>query len=236
MPRYFNTLSARTCEGLFRVPGNQRLVDTLWDYMQSHPYVRLSTNSVIVFVRKHPKFTATEVSSFLKRFIGFMLPTESLVTYNCYDPLVDLIKQKCPEHVIGEKCKRIIRQLVVPARRKLLGRLCTFFLDFSRHQAVTRMNCQALAVCSGYLMHAPPKAPKRSRRRCSSSNPLLLTKRRRWRKEAAVKRSNSDDIEDLQKMSHTQLRDYIVAKAEKSKLIALVIEALIKHAQHIFSS
>ena len=35
--QFFKT-KAMDCEGLFRVPGDQRRVDELWDYMQKHPY------------------------------------------------------------------------------------------------------------------------------------------------------------------------------------------------------
>ena len=170
--RYFtNAVDCEDCEGLFRVPGNERLVDQMWDYMQN-PFARLSTNSISLFMSKHPTFSPHEVSTFLKRFVGSMDGIEPVLTYLCYGPLFDLMKQECPEDIIDEKCKRIIGQLLVPDHRALLGRLCGFLLNLSQRVEDTRMDISALAVCFGCLIREPPN----TKQQCSPSkmNPKQL--------------------------------------------------------------
>lgn len=226
--QYFNT-SATDCEGLFRVPGNYALVEQMWDHMERHPYARISTNCVTVFMRKHPEFTAHEVSSFFKRFIGSMRGCKSLITYNCYAPLVDLIKQKYPTHLITEKYKHIIGQLLVSERHVLLGRLCAFLLDFSQHAAKTRMNCAALAVCFAHLMHAPPKTYKQKKHNHTVSVAPKAFKWR-WPKKRKIRSLSYGNTSIAQLKQLKQLKE----EAAKAKSIVLIIEALITHAHPVF--
>jgi len=210
--RYFS-IRASNCEGLFRVPGNQRLVDQLWNYLENHPCVRLSVNGISMFMLNHPKFTAHEVSSFLKRFIGSIC-REPVVTFVCYKPLYDLIKQRCPAHLIGEKCKRILRQLLVQSHRALLGRLCNFCLDSVEHVEHTRMNLNALAVCFGFLIRAPPEnhcPRKKCRHKCCGGKRKL-------------------------RMSENKRIEYMMAQAKTAKLNVSIIQIIMRHAQHIFNS
>merc|ERR1711937_585015 len=67
-----------------------------------------------------------DVASFLKRFIKTIIGNEPVITYNCYAPLVELSNSSCPSHLIAKKYRHIIGQLLVPARRLLLKRLCNF--------------------------------------------------------------------------------------------------------------
>jgi len=208
--RYFST-SASKCKRLFRVPGDEELVGQLWQYMQTHPFARLSTKSISLFMLKHPKFTAHEVASFLKRFIN-SISSGPIVTYSCYEPFLELVKEKCPAHRIGSRFKCIVRQLLVPAHRALLGRLCKFLQEFLKHEEQTRMNAHALAVCFGFLICAPPEI----------SRPRNSTERTRSRARREMDRRES--------------MEYMLAQGEIAKLNVLVIETMIKHAQHIFAT
>lgn len=154
--RYFQA-NATSCRGLFRVPGNHDRVLKMCYYMEHHPFARASIKCVDVFMRNHPEFTAHDVAGCLKHFITSVIGNEPVITYNCYSPLVRLISNKCPAHLIGEKYKRIIGQLLVPSRRLLLGRLCNFLRDYSKYEATTQMNCASLAVCFANLMPSPPE-------------------------------------------------------------------------------
>ena len=220
--RYLSA-NASDCVGLFRVPGESDHVSQLWDYINNHPFARLSINCVDVFMRNHPEFTAHDVASFLKRTIKSMVGNEHVVTYNCYEPLVSLIRSKCPSHQVGDKCRRIIGQLLVPARRLLLGRLCNFLREFSKYHEKTQMDCGSLAVCFANLMqpsHAPqPRTKKRNSIRNHLSSRIGLMKKK-------VK----------QPMTADQLRALIMDEGRKSKLCVSVIKVLIEQSEHIFST
>lgn len=208
--RYFS-MSALDCQGLFRVPGNVRRVDEMWAHMERHPCARLSVNGISMFMLKHPEYTPYDAASFLKRFIGSVC-REPVVTYMCYQPLLELIQQQVPAHLIGEKYKRIIGQLLVPDHRALLGRLCTFILEFSLRVEETFMNVPALAVCFGFLVRAPPMpntqdSPRRRRLLCGRN-----------------RRSPSNE----------QLQQELLVQAKIAKLNVLIIETMIRNAQHIF--
>ena len=219
--QYFNT-RAMDCEGLFRVPGNQRLVDELWDYMQKHPYAALSTKSITMFMRSHPEFTANEVSSFLKRFIG-SITSEPVVTYICYRPLLDLIEDNCPAHRIAGKFKCIIGQLLVPAHRALLRRLCKFLFNFSLHAHESRMSIGAIAVCFGFLMSSPPL------RECESQN---RQRKRSWRLKWGRRSRKRTPARTMAAQEQTE---YLMAQARASKMHVSIIETMIRHANYIFN-
>lgn len=220
--QYFNS-KAMDCEGLFRVPGNQRLVDELWDYMQNHPYAALSTKSISIFMRNHPEFTANEVSSFLKRFIG-SITSEPVVTYVCYRPLLDLIENKCPAHLIAGRFKHVIK-LLVPAHRALLRRLCNFLFDFSQHVHESRMSIGAIAVCFGFLIRTPPSIES------ETSNSRI----RRMCSVVCGRLSNQRTGTRARTMTAQEQTEYLMAQARASKLHVSVIEAMIRHSQSIFS-
>ena len=204
--RYFNN-NATASVGLFRVPGCERHVQEMWDYMQYHPGARQSISCVNAFMRKHPDFTADDVASFLKRFIQSIVGNEPVITYNCYAPLVELASPMCPAHLIGEKARRIVHQLLVPARRALLGRLCNFLKEFSRHEPKTTMDRDSLSLCFGYLMQVPPEylsVNKQSKRKSSSKQSLLRA-------------------------------EHIHQSAlEKTELCASVIGLLVQYSHHVF--
>merc|ERR1712048_31600 len=145
------------CVGLFRIPGNSRHVQEMWDYLRDHPYARLSVNCINVLMRKHKEYSANDVASFLKRFIESVVGNEPVVSYNCYSPLADAIANTPPSNYVGRKCRNIVSQLLVPSRRLLLGRLCNFLRDFSQHKDTTKMNCQNLAICFVNLVQPPPQ-------------------------------------------------------------------------------
>merc|ERR1712080_177631 len=86
--------------------------------------------------------------------MGSMCTDESVVTANCYAPLVKLVNNKCPV-AVAIKYRRILGQLLVPARRLLLARVCNFLRDFSKHEATTQMGCTHLAICFANLMQPP---------------------------------------------------------------------------------
>lgn len=208
--RYFST-RALDCQGLFRVPGNVRRVDEMWDHMERHPCARLSVNSISMLMFKHPEYTPHDVASFLKRFIGSIC-CEPVVTYMCYQPLLELIQQQVPAHLIGEKYKRIIGQLLVPDHRALLGRLCTFVLEFSLHAEETLMNLPALAVCFGFLVCAPPMPNTQD---TNGRRRLLCGP-------------------NLRRPSNEQQQQQLLVQAKIAKLNVLIIENIIQNAQHIF--
>ena len=221
--RYLST-NAIDCEGLFRVPGNSKRVSQLWQYMDKHPFARLSMSCVNVFMRNHPEFTPHDVASFMKRAIKSMVGDEHVVTYDCYEPLVSLVRSKCPTDEIGTKCRRIIGQLLVPARRLLLGRLCNFLREFSEHHETTHMNCSNLAVCFAHLMQPSsvgalkhPQASKKDPRKWHLHRPS-------WLRNNKVKKP----------MSAERLRELMVNEGQKSKLCVSVIKVLIEESESIF--
>merc|ERR1712037_78028 len=104
-----------------------------------------------------------------------MFNNEPLITYNCYEPLVDLIRNKCAPHLIGNKCKLILGQLLVPSRRLLLARLCTFLRDFSQHEATTKMNCAGLALCFANLMQPPREDDRQPTKKLKKKNKRVMS-------------------------------------------------------------
>ena len=173
--KYLNK-NATNCESLFRVPGNDANVCKIWDYMEDRPLVRLSENCVEECMRKHPEFSAHDVASFLKRFISQIAGDEPVVTYICYRPLVNQMRSPCPSEYLGEKLWSIVDQLLVPSRCRLLQRLCTFLLDFSKHEAITHMGCEQLAFCFGYCMQPPPEVENKCKRELSATEISGLAK------------------------------------------------------------
>lgn len=198
--------NATECVGLFLVPSSESRVQQMWDYMQDHPCARMSINCLNVFMRKHKEFTANDVANFLKLLIKSIVGNDSVITSNCYAPLVHAINSNRPSHIVREKCRRIIGQLVVPARRLLLGRLCNFLRDFCQHEAKTKMNCAKLAWCFKHLIQTPQdntgKAPR-----------------------ATVPNTRS---------TCKSISSELFEKGEQIKLCVSVIETLIKHSQHVF--
>ena len=151
------TKNATECVGLFRVSGNKRRVQEMWDHLQFHPYARLSINCINAFMFKHKEFTANDVASFLKRFVKLVVGDEPVVTYDCHGPLVDAATNASPSNYTGRKFRHIIGQLLVPSRRLLLARLCNFLRDFSQYEDTTQMNRTNLATCFAMLVQAPPE-------------------------------------------------------------------------------
>ena len=217
--RYFKS-NATDCEGLFRIPGNAQHVQRIWDFMAAHPIARVSVNCMNVYMRTHrDRFTPHDVASFLKRFIKSVVGGESVVTYNCYGPLVDLIREKCPADLIGVKYRKIIGQLLVPARRLLLGRLCSFLLDFSKHSATTGMDCRNLAVCFGNLMQPPTDN--------YTSVSDKKVKHKSW-SPIVIKRKYT------RARSHASMTELLRAEGEKTKLCVAVLKTLIEQADQVF--
>lgn len=225
--RYFST-SATNCKDLFRIPGNSNHVCKMWDYMEDHPFARLSMNCVEKFMRKHPTFSAYDVASFLKRFLAEITGDEPVVTYNCHEPLVDLIRTKCPTRFVGEKFRRIIGQLLVPVRRLLLERLCTFLLDFSKHESTTKMNCTNLAVCFANLMLPAPED-------------FAQPSHQHVKKLRSIKKANSinQKLPVHNKIKRTltveDIRDLVKTEGEKAKWCVAVIKSLIQQSDHVFT-
>jgi len=215
--RYFSA-NATNCVGLFRVPGQHDHVQKIWQYMQDHPCARSSVNCVEVFMRNHPEFTAHDVSSFLKRFIKSICGNGPVIAYNCWDPLANLIREKCPADLIAKRYRQILGQLLVPARRLLLECLCKFLLDFSSHKDTTHMDCANLAVCFANLMQ-PPSDPS-----SNSSLDQVGKKRRRSRRKS----------KKAHRRSASEISAFIRAEGEKTKLCVSAIEILIKEAHHVF--
>lgn len=219
--RYF-AKNATDCVGLFLAPGNESRVKKMWDYMQNHPCARLSINCVNVFMRKHKDFTANDVAHFLKLLIKSIVGTQSVITYNCYAPLVDLINSNCPSHKMGEKCRRIIGQLLVPEHRLLLGRLCNFLRGFCQHEAKTKMNCAKLAWSFKHLIQTPQEDCDNPSPRCSIPHAQSECKSNSKYKKRKSSRLSAEQTNDL------------VEKGETIKLCVSVIETLIKHSEHVF--
>ena len=209
--------NATACVGLFRAPGNERNVQEMWDYMCNRPCARLSINCMDTYMRKHPDSTANDVASFMKRFLTSIVGKEPVLTYNCYAPLANLTSASamCPSHLIGEKARRIIGQLLVPARRALLGRLCNFLREFSRHAPKTTMDCASLSVCFAHLIQAPPEGH-------GQPSPHIQSKR-----ELPSKQS--------QKTSRTPSAESASREREQVKICASIIEILIKRSRHVFA-
>jgi len=215
--QYF-TKHADQCEGLFRVPGNNMRVEKLWNYLQSHPIACLSMNCINVFMRRHKEFNTNDLASFLKRFIKSAVGKEPLVSYNCYDPLLDAIKNTPPSNHVGRKCRHIIRQLLVPSRRLLLARLCSFLHEFSQLKDTTKMNRKSLATCFINLVQPPPQHNDMASPNKKLKMPSLFRFRR--------KKSSSP----------SSIRALCVQEREKTKLCVSIIEALIEHSDYIFMS
>merc|ERR1712224_448190 len=175
-------------------------------------------------MRNHPEFTPHDVASFMKRAIKSMVGDEHVVTYDCYEPLVSLVRSKCPAGEIGAKFRCIIKQLLVPARRLLLGRLCNFLREFSEYHETTHMNCGNLAVCFAHLMQpSPVGALKHSK--ASKNDPGKWSLRSpRWFRNNKVKKS----------MTPEQLRELMVNEGRKAKLCVSVIKVLIEESESIF--
>merc|ERR1711881_410379 len=76
-----------------------------------------------------------------------------LIAHNCRAPLTDLIRTKCPDNVLGAKFKCLVRQLLLPAQRALLARLCVFLHKLSENLSKTRMDCHSLATCFIFLIN-----------------------------------------------------------------------------------
>merc|ERR1712226_820289 len=207
--RYFET-AATDCLGLFRVPGNQKLVDQMWKYMEQHPCARLSVDGVAAFtsMRTNVLFTPHEVASFLKRFLRSMKVIQSVITPNCHDPLINLIRAKCPDHLIVEKCSGILRKHLAPTHRALVTRLCDFLLRFSRHESRTQMNCANLATCFMFLME-------------TSSKPSQKANKRRKKKRRSRKNKGNQDL------------DQMMCEVQKIKFSVSVIENLITHSKYL---
>lgn len=160
--------NATHCENLFRVPGEYQRVSKMWDYMGHRPFAENSLNClrVFMFMRRNPENTHHDVASFLKRYIRSMSGNEPIIPYICYEPLVALVRNKCPRHLIAEKCRCILGQLLVPARRLLLARLCKFLNEFSKHAETTQMDCARLAACFfPSVLEPPPEDSNKSHTR-----------------------------------------------------------------------
>ena len=176
-------------------------------------------------MRKHPTFSAYDVASFLKRFIEKITGNEPVVTYNCHEPLVNLIRTKCPTRFVGEKFRRIIGQLLVPARRLLLERLCTFLLDFSKHESMTKMNCANLAVCFANLMLPPTEDfAQPSHQHVKRLHSINKANSKRATMHNKIKRTLT--VEDI--------RDLVKSEGEKAKWCVAVIKSLIEQSDNVF--
>ena len=202
------------CVGLFRVPGNSRHVQEMWDYLRDHPYARLSINCINVLMRERKQYSANDVASFLKRFIKSAVGNEPVVSYSCYSPLLDVITDTPPSNYIGRKCRHIVSQLLVPSRRLLLGRLCNFLRDFSQHEDTTKMNCASLATCFVNLVKSPPQDARVSPAK--------------QRKSSIFGRKKSETPDEIHALCHAQ--------AERMKTCVSIVQALIEHSEHIFTS
>lgn len=213
--QYF-TKNIDQCERLFRVPGNNTRVGKIWNYLQSHPFACLSMNCINVFMRQHKEFDTNDLASFLKRFIKSAVGKEPLVSYNCYNPLVDAIKNTPPSNHVGRKCRHIIRQLLVPSRRLLLARLCSFLHEFSQHKDTTKMSRKSLATCFINLVQPPPQHD-------DMASPNNKPKKRRTFR-FSMRRSSSPD----------SIRELCLQEREKTRVCVSIIEALIEHAEYIF--
>jgi len=218
--RYFSA-NATDCVGLFRVPGQHDHVQKIWQFMQDHPCARSSFNCVEVFMRNRPEFTAHDVSSFLKRFIKSICGNKPVITYDCWEPLVNLIREKCPADLIAKKYRQILGQLLVPARRLLLECLCKFLLDFSSHKETTNMDCASLAVCFANLMQPPPNDDSHS-----SVDQVGKKRKRRSKRTPKKKIAHSRSV--------SEISAFVKAEGEKTKLCVSAIQILIKESYHVF--
>ena len=197
--------------------------------MNQHYVAQASTKCVDMFMRMHPEFTAHDVVGFLKHFIKSSIGDEPVVTYNCHEPLLDLAKSMCPSHQVGDKCRRIIGQLLVPARRLLLGRLCNFLRKFSKYHEKTQMDCGSLAVCFANLMQPSPEDDV-------DASPQPRTKKRNSIRNHLSSRIGLMKKRVKQPMTADQLRALIMDEGRKSKLCVSVIKVLIEQSEHIFST
>jgi len=247
--RYFSA-NATNCVGLFRVPGEHDHVQTIWQYMQDHPGARSSVNCVEVFMRNHPEFTAHDVSSFLKRFIKSICGNKPVITYDCWEPLVNLIREKCPADLIAKKYRQILGQLLVPARRLLLECLCKFLLNFSSHKDTTNMGCANLAVCFANLLQPPPeddshssldqvgkktrKNPRKFKFKKENPSSRSGKKRNSKRRSKFNKRSSKRRSKIAHSRSASEISAFVKAEGEKTKLCVSAIEILIKESHHVF--
>merc|ERR1712032_824006 len=236
--RYFN-VNATNCVGLFRVPGEHGHVQKIWQYMQDHPCARSSVNCVEVFMRNHPEFTAHDVSSFLKRFIKSIFGNKPVITYDCWEPLVDLIREKCPADLIAKKYRQILGQLLVPARRLLLECLCKFLLDFSSHKDTTNMGCANLAVCFANLLQPPPEDDSHSSLDQVGKKTRKKSRKSKFRKDNPSSRSGKKrNSKRRSKIAHSrsvsEISAFVKAEGEKTKLCVSAIQILIKESHRVF--
>lgn len=219
--RYFEA-NATDCLFLFRVPGDQNRVGKMWDYMEHHPCARLSVNCVTTFMRTHSEFSPHDVASFLKRFFRSMRGGE-VITHNCRAPLTDLIRTKCPDNVIVKKFRYIVSQLLVPAQRTLLARLCSFLYRISENSSKTRMDCLSLATCFIFLI-----TPSSKEANCgppATQQSKLAAKKLKHRQRKRVKEESAEEMLAT-----------IRAEVEQNKLRITVIQTMIGRAPQIFQS
>merc|ERR1711881_143524 len=113
-----------------------------------------------------------------KRFLRSMRGGE-VITHNCRAPLTELIRTKCPDNGLGAKFKYLVRQLLLPAQRALLARLCVFLHKLSKNPSKTRMDCHSLATCFVFLINPETnfaaKQPKPAEKKQSADATLLAT-------------------------------------------------------------
>merc|ERR1712038_2071887 len=145
-----------------------------------------------------------EVASFLKRFLRSMKGIQSVITPDCHDPLINLIRDKCPDHHIVEKCNGILRKHLPPTHRALVMRLCTFLLRFSQHKSRTQMNCTNLATCFMFLMEASSESSQKKKNK---------SKRRKKIHRSSKNTANQD-------------LDQMMREVQKIKFSVSVIETL----------
>jgi len=226
--QYFNTY-ATDCVCIFRVPGSSQRVSKMMEHIEQHPFAWTSINCVNVFMRNHPEFTVHDVSSFLKRFINSIVGNEPVIAYDCHEPLMDLIRSKCPSNLIGKKCRRVLGQLLVPARRLLLARLCTFLHEFSKHEARTKMNCASLAVCFANLIYPPPGDNEDPNKKNTKNHKKFR------RSKSAVTVPAFKKIKRVKRaQSAAACCALMKAEAEKTKLCVAVIRILIEQSHIVF--
>merc|ERR1712183_785885 len=126
----------------------------------------------------------------------------------------------CPDNVLGEKFKYLVRQLLLPAQRALLARLCVFLHKLSKNQSKTLMDCLSLATCFVFLINPETNFAAKQ------SKPAEKKPKHHRQRKSREKKKSADE----------KLLATIRAEVEQTKFRITVIETLISRAPRIFLS